>query len=66
MPAELRAAYDSLGLPRRAADLGLDPAVVVEAVLGAPATRPERYTILDELDLSLDAVQSLVARALDD
>jgi len=66
VPAELRAAYDSLGLPRRAADLGLEPAVVVEAVRGAPVTRPERSTILDELALSRDAGEGLVARALDD
>ena len=34
------------------------------AVMAAPATRPERYTILDELDLSRAAVEELVERAL--
>lgn len=65
VPEELRAAYETLGLPRRCADLDLEPDVVVEAVIAAPATRPERYTILDEIDLSRGAVEELVARALD-
>ena len=64
VPAELRAAYEALGLPRRCEDLELEPAEVVEAVMAAPATRPERYTILDETDLSRGAVEELVARAL--
>jgi glycerol-1-phosphate dehydrogenase [NAD(P)+] len=66
VPSELRAAYEALGLPRRCGDLGLETAEVVEAVMAAPATRPERYTILDETDLSRAAVEELVARALDD
>lgn len=65
VPGELRAAYETLDLPRRCADLDLEPDVVVEAVMAAPATRPDRYTILDEVDLSRDAVEELVARALD-
>jgi glycerol-1-phosphate dehydrogenase [NAD(P)+] len=66
VPDELRAAFRTLGLPRRAADLDLEPDVVVEAVLTAPSTRPERYTILDEIDLSRGPVEELVARALGD
>ena len=66
VPEELRAAFRTLGLPRRAADLDLEPDVVVEAVLTAPSTRPERYTILDEIDLSRGPVEELVARALGD
>ena len=65
VPAELRAAYEALGLPRRCEDLELETAEVVEAVMAAPATRPERYTILDETDLSRAAVEELVARALE-
>ncbi len=66
VPSELRAAYEALGLPRRCADLELERGEVVEAVMAAPATRPERYTILDETDLSRGAVEALVARALVD
>jgi glycerol-1-phosphate dehydrogenase [NAD(P)+] len=64
VPAELRAAYEALGLPRRCEDLGIEAGELVEAVMAAPATRPERYTILDEIDLSRGAVEELVERAL--
>jgi glycerol-1-phosphate dehydrogenase [NAD(P)+] len=64
VPSELLAAYEALGLPRRCEDLGLEAEEVVEAVIVAPATRPERYTILDEIDLSRGAVRELVERAL--
>jgi glycerol-1-phosphate dehydrogenase [NAD(P)+] len=36
------------GLPRTPADLGLSQAEFVKAVLHAPATRPGRYTILEQ------------------
>jgi glycerol-1-phosphate dehydrogenase [NAD(P)+] len=38
-------------LPRMPADLGLSEDQFVQAVLHAPATRPDRYTILEHLDL---------------
>jgi glycerol-1-phosphate dehydrogenase [NAD(P)+] len=38
-------------LPRLPADLGLSPAQFAEAVQLAPSTRPDRYTILEHLDL---------------
>jgi glycerol-1-phosphate dehydrogenase [NAD(P)+] len=39
------------GLPRTPADLGLSLDQFVEAVLRAPATRPDRFTILEHLAL---------------
>ena len=44
------------GLPRTPADLGLDVAQFAHAVHHAPATRPDRYTILEHLDLSQEEV----------
>jgi glycerol-1-phosphate dehydrogenase [NAD(P)+] len=46
--ATLREVFTRLGLPVRPADLGLSDDLVREAVLAAPATRPDRYTILSE------------------
>ena len=39
------------GLPRLPADLGLTEEQFTEAVLYAPRTRPDRYTVLEHLDL---------------
>ena len=57
-----RAAIDACltrhGLPRTPADLGLDRgAVRRRRSLHAPATRPDRYTILEHLDLDEEEVQ---------
>jgi glycerol-1-phosphate dehydrogenase [NAD(P)+] len=42
----LHALFARLGLPRRPADLGIDDDLMREAIVRAPATRPERHTIL--------------------
>jgi glycerol-1-phosphate dehydrogenase [NAD(P)+] len=39
-------------LPRTPSDIGLDAAQFATAVYDAPGTRPDRYTILEHLDLS--------------
>ena len=39
------------GLPRLPADLGLSDEQFAQAVAYAPATRPDRYTILEHLKL---------------
>jgi glycerol-1-phosphate dehydrogenase [NAD(P)+] len=49
------------GLPRRPADLGLTEAQFVEVVEHAPHTRPDRYTILEHLDLPPAALAARVA-----
>jgi glycerol-1-phosphate dehydrogenase [NAD(P)+] len=38
-------------LPRTPADVGLSPSQFVEAVVHAPTTRPDRYTVLEHLAL---------------
>ncbi|MBA2769515.1 MAG: iron-containing alcohol dehydrogenase family protein [Sporichthyaceae bacterium] len=48
------------GLPRLPADLGLSAEQFAHAVLLAPTTRPDRYTILEHLDLDGSAVQERV------
>ncbi len=63
VPPELRGAFEALGLPRHPADLRLEVDELVQAVMQAPQTRPERYTILSETDLSRPAVEELLSRA---
>ncbi len=57
----LRAVFGRLGLPTQPADLGLLEHQLVDAVLNAPSHRPERFTILSELDR--DAVAALLDHA---
>ncbi len=47
-------------LPRLPADLGMTADAVRRAVLAAPATRPDRYTILEHLDLDRSATRDRV------
>lgn len=49
------------GLPVRPGDLGLTDAQFAEAVAYAPRTRPERYTILEHLDMSPAQIAARVA-----
>jgi len=49
------------GLPRLPADLGLTTEQFAEAVRFAPQTRPDRYTILEHLDLSPGQITDRVA-----
>jgi glycerol-1-phosphate dehydrogenase [NAD(P)+] len=48
-------------LPRLPADLGLSDDQFAEAVVFAPQTRPDRYTILEHLDLDAAAVRARTA-----
>ena len=50
--AEMSACLARHGLPRLPADVGLTDERFVEAVQFAPATRPDRYTILEHLAMS--------------
>jgi glycerol-1-phosphate dehydrogenase [NAD(P)+] len=49
-------------LPRLPADIGLTDEQFAAAVLHAPSTRPDRYTILEHLDLTAEEVAGRVAR----
>jgi glycerol-1-phosphate dehydrogenase [NAD(P)+] len=53
------------GLPRVPADLGLTEAQFAEAVAHAPSTRPDRWTILEHLDLDAAAVAERVRAFVD-
>ena len=48
------------GLPRTIADLGLSPDQFAQAVLHAPSTRPDRYTVLEHLALDEEGVRQRV------
>ena len=48
------------GLPRLPEDLGLSADEFTAAVVEAPATRPDRYTVLEHLDLDADQVRKRV------
>ncbi len=52
--AEMSACLARHGLPRLPAEVGLTDDQFVEAVQFAPATRPERYTILEHLTMPPD------------
>lgn len=43
--------FKAAGLPVTAAELGIEPDMVVEALVKAPETRPERYTVLEHIDI---------------
>jgi glycerol-1-phosphate dehydrogenase [NAD(P)+] len=53
------------GLPRTPGDLGLTEDQFVEAVVRAPSTRPDRFTILEHLALDEAGVRRAVAGFLD-
>ena len=53
------------GLPRLPGDLGLSEAQFVQAVLHAPGTRPDRFTVLEHLALDERGVSERVRGFLD-
>jgi glycerol-1-phosphate dehydrogenase [NAD(P)+] len=57
---DLRACLERHELPRTPADLGLSEQQFAEAVAWAPTTRPDRYTILEHLDLGEGEVRERV------
>lgn len=56
----LDAALRRHGVPRLPADIGLDEEAFAAAVAHAPSTRPDRYTILEHLDLAPDEARERV------
>ena len=60
LAAELNACLVRHGLPRLPHDLGLGEEQFAAAVLAAPGTRPDRYTILEHLDLDEEGARSRV------
>jgi glycerol-1-phosphate dehydrogenase [NAD(P)+] len=56
----LDAALRGYGAPRVPGDVGLTDEQFAAAVAHAPATRPDRYTILEHLDMNEDEIQERV------
>jgi glycerol-1-phosphate dehydrogenase [NAD(P)+] len=59
--AQLAACLSRHGLPRLPAELGLSDEDFIQAVVHAPRTRPDRYTILEHLAMSDDDVRKRLA-----
>ena len=59
LPA-IDACFRHYGVPRLPADLGLTNEQFADAVAHAPSTRPDRYTILEHLDLDRAAITARV------
>ncbi|GGK32817.1 dehydrogenase [Pilimelia terevasa] len=59
--AQLARCLHRHGLPRTAAELGVDDDLLAEALVRAPQTRPDRYTILEHLDLDRVAAGTRLA-----
>jgi glycerol-1-phosphate dehydrogenase [NAD(P)+] len=56
----VRDALATLGCPTTAQHLGVEPALVVEALCRAHLNKPERYTILGDKGLSREAAEELL------
>jgi glycerol-1-phosphate dehydrogenase [NAD(P)+] len=52
--------YQNIGLPTSYKDLNLTKEQMIEAVLYAPQTRPDRYTILEKLNLSREQIEKYI------
>jgi glycerol-1-phosphate dehydrogenase [NAD(P)+] len=63
--AHLDACLRRHGLPRDPADVGLSAEQFARAVVHAPSTRPDRYTILEHLDLPPQEVRRRVDAYVD-
>jgi glycerol-1-phosphate dehydrogenase [NAD(P)+] len=63
--ATLDAALRRHGIPRLPSDIGLNEEAFAAAVAHAPSTRPDRYTILEHLDLGPDEARRRVDEFVD-
>jgi glycerol-1-phosphate dehydrogenase [NAD(P)+] len=63
--SQLDAAFRRHGVPRLPGDLGLSDEQFQNAVAHAPSTRPDRYTILEHLHMSEDAIGARVREFTD-
>jgi glycerol-1-phosphate dehydrogenase [NAD(P)+] len=62
---ELDSAFRRHGVPRLPGDLGLTDEQFLAAVARAPSTRPDRYTILEYLDMNEEQIRARVAEFVD-
>jgi glycerol-1-phosphate dehydrogenase [NAD(P)+] len=63
--AQMSACLARHQLPRVPADVGLDADQFVHVVTFAPRTRPDRYTILEHLDMTPDEIRGKLAEYVD-
>jgi glycerol-1-phosphate dehydrogenase [NAD(P)+] len=63
--AQMSACLARHRLPRTPADVGLDPDQFVRIVEFAPRTRPDRYTILEHLEMKPDEIRRRLAEYVD-
>ncbi len=56
---EIRAALERIGAPVRSSQIGATPSDVVKALVLARSIRKERYTILDEVELTENSAKEL-------
>lgn len=59
---QLHEVFMSAGLPTHPSDLDLQAETIVEALLLAPSTRPDRFTVLSRLQLDERQARALVER----
>jgi glycerol-1-phosphate dehydrogenase [NAD(P)+] len=52
--------YKSVGLPVSYKELGLREEQIIEAIIFAPQTRPDRYTILEKLNLNKKQIKEIL------
>ena len=62
---ELRAVLRYLGLPTTLSSLGLTKEQLIEAIIHAPKTRTDRYTILNKMKLDRISLNQLVDKMFD-
>jgi len=55
----IKQTLEKVGAPTTAAELGMEPKYVIEALVRARAIRPERYTILEEKRLDYDSAEKI-------
>ncbi len=58
---ELRAIFRFLGLPVRLSEIGLTENQLVQILQHAPNTRPNRYSILNKINLSHEFIKELIS-----
>jgi glycerol-1-phosphate dehydrogenase [NAD(P)+] len=60
---QLRELFARLGLPVEPEDIGISTEEMLRAVQNAPATRPDRYTILNSIEMTKSSIETLLKAA---
>jgi len=55
----IKETLEKVGAPTTAAELGIEPKYIIEALVRARVIRPERYTILEEKRLGYDSAEKI-------